>query len=399
MPKYYYYKVGDDEIPHSAFTVEGALVHVQKSTSTEFSSARLRLFDPSALGDLRQHIARIEYDSVQAIPTIVIDYDEVVKSIVSLAEKPKKTRGHRFSIYWAPATFSDWKSTGFNAEFTWAPTAEPPRNIPKSDFENQLAWLTPLVPAIEEVLNNKLYLNESEKGEIGSGTALIYEEDWDWDSAHERDFDVVPAGETPAGRPLQFRGFLDIVDDSDTGELIGDSHIGGAAQRESDEESAHQRDGTIPPSEGPSPLNPRKRGDREQSEQSSADGHEQDHAETRKRQRTNATQSSRLDLPGTLRESSPRTSPAETRKTSMQTLPMTVSDADSSARADLSISTEGNGSGRSGMKRDAPEVTDTIELPANEQSDRPSKPGTDYRSDGEKGTITNGSLTRMITGM
>ncbi|KAJ3268634.1 hypothetical protein HK104_005313 [Borealophlyctis nickersoniae] len=174
MPKYYYYKVEDDEIPHSAFTVEGALVHVQKSTSTEFSSARIRLFDPSPLGNLRQNITRIEYDSVQAIPTFVTDYDEVVKWIVSLSEQPKRTRGQQFSIYWAPARFSNWKNTGFNAEFTWAPTAEPPKNIPKSDFENQLAWLKLLVPAIEEVLKKNLYLNESEKGEIGSGTALIY---------------------------------------------------------------------------------------------------------------------------------------------------------------------------------------------------------------------------------
>ncbi|KAJ3056919.1 hypothetical protein HK097_002710 [Rhizophlyctis rosea] len=212
MPKYYYYRIGNAQVPHSVFTLEGALVHVQQSTtsSKETSKARLRLFDPSPLGVLRKQLPKIEYDSLQAIPTLDIDHDQVVKWIVSLAQKTKKERGHLFSIYWAPTKILNWRNSGFDAELVWSPTAEPDSNIPKSDFESQLDWIRPLVPAMGEVLKKRSYLKRTLGGEVDSREVLIYEEDWEWEAVMEKDFadarddDVNPdSGSEQAGSSLK----------------------------------------------------------------------------------------------------------------------------------------------------------------------------------------------------
>lgn len=315
MPKYYYFTIGNVELPHSAFTLDGALVHVRKpdAPSTEVrlalvgfsrffeqtpnyefrynfprfpqvSSARLRLFDPSASGNLRQNLLKVEHDSVQMIPTLVLDYHEVVKWIVSLAEKTKKDRGHRFLIYWAPTRISNWKTTGFDLELTWAPTAEPARNIPKEDFESQLAWLTPLAPAIEEVVKKRSYLKEPAKKPYDSQSALIYEEDWEWESAHERDFDVaiLEEGSSPT-RPPPVRQLLDFTDDSDAEQSANVIRPNDAGQQPlAVRESSPQHDHTIPSSsplmESDSPVICKKRAAHVQSGKSSDDGdHLDDH--------------------------------------------------------------------------------------------------------------------------
>lgn len=109
------------------------------------------------------------------------------------------------------------------------------------------------MPAIGEIVQKRSYLKKSEKEVHDSPSALIYEEDWEWESVHERDFEVAILSEDGSSkRSPPVRRLPDTIDDSDTEQPanVKGSSVAGH-QRDANPEFLLPQDHIIPSS---SPL-------------------------------------------------------------------------------------------------------------------------------------------------